>query len=131
MAKPIMPPAKPSPATPAAAGQIDWPALLARYSGHLSFIDKLAHLALENHSETPAKLRAAAASGDQQAVGFLAHKIKSLGGNFSALPLAALANEAETAAKLGRDDTHSLAGELAESLEELLAELSERLKPCK
>ena len=116
----------------AGPGQIDWPALLERYSGRLNFIEKLAAMALESHGDTAAKLRAAAASDDLDTLRFLDHKLKSVGGNFAALPLATLANETEAATKLGSNEAShlagKLAGELATALELLLAELADRLQ---
>ncbi len=127
------PPAPEAPSqTPAADGLIDLidrQALLARFEGRLAFISKLATTVLNGNAETPTRLRAAARGGDLAAMTFIAHGLKSVGGNFEARRLQALATRTETAAKPGPSQAPDLAPQLAldlaDMLEALLAELAD------
>jgi HPt (histidine-containing phosphotransfer) domain-containing protein len=106
---------------------VDWDGLEARFNGKRDFVDKLARTALASQAETPAKLRAAAASGDGKALAFLAHSLKGLGGNLMAEEVRALALDAENAAKGGEAAWSGLAERLARAVERLLAALGRRL----
>jgi HPt (histidine-containing phosphotransfer) domain-containing protein len=103
---------------------IDWPALLARYGNRQSFIEKLAAIAGEDHKNTPADLRAAVSARDMPALVFLAHALKSTAGNLLAQDVQSLAIRAEAAARADNEEAIALAGELADSVTALLAELA-------
>ncbi|MDP2823132.1 MAG: Hpt domain-containing protein, partial [Sulfuritalea sp.] len=111
---------------------IDWQALLAQYSGREAFVAKLASLALTGQQETPAKLRAAAGQGDWQALAFVAHSLKGVGGNLMAPGVQDLAARTERAAKSAQPEAAELAtelaAELADQVEALLAELGARIR---
>jgi len=119
----------------AAASQIDWAALNARFKGHAGFIEKLLHLVLENHAQTPAKLRQAALEGDAAALAFLIHNLKGLTGNLVAPALFALTKEAEAAARAAGAENSPEALKLAcaatdklvNQLEALLREVAQHL----
>jgi CheY-like chemotaxis protein/HPt (histidine-containing phosphotransfer) domain-containing protein len=118
----------PSPLAPASGevGAIDWPALLARYSGRQTFVAKLAATARESHTDTPAKLRAAIERHDPETLAFLAHTLKGLAGNLMARRLFDLATEAEAIARQGEPVDPSLAAGLVDATEALLDALARR-----
>ena len=127
-------PASPAPSEKAVAGTvetadaiIDWVKLEARFNGKRDFVDKLARTALTSQAEGPAKLRAAAASGNFQELVFVAHALKGMGGNLMAETLRELAARTEMAARAGEGSALDLAEELAVAVERLLAALAERV----
>jgi PAS domain S-box-containing protein len=106
-------------------GLIDQGALLERFNGRWGFIAKLAATMRETHRETPAKLRAAASSGDGQVLAFLAHSLKGLAGNLEAASVSGLAERTARTARAGSEEAFSLGSDLAEALDKLLAELAQ------
>ncbi|MDP2809326.1 MAG: response regulator, partial [Rhodocyclaceae bacterium] len=111
---------------PIAAGLVDWQALLAQYSGREAFVAKLATIALSSQQDTAAKLRAAAAQRDREALAFLAHATKGVAGNLMAHGVRDLAARTEVAARRSEPDAAELATELASAVEALLDELARR-----
>ncbi len=108
-------------------GLVDWPALMAQYGGREEFVAKLATMAVTGQRDVPARLRSAAEKGDWDGLAFAAHSLKAIGGNLKANGVSELAARTEKAAK-GRDaQAAALAGELAERVDVLLAELSRHL----
>jgi len=105
---------------------IDWVGLEARFNGKKAFIDKLATTMLSSHGDTPGKLRAAA--HELEALAFIAHSLKGMGGNLMAVPLHDLAKRTEDAARRGAPEAAALAGQLAETLDILLAALAARVE---
>ncbi|MCX7167022.1 MAG: PAS domain S-box protein [Rhodocyclales bacterium] len=114
-----------SPEAKAVDSAIDWPALLARFSGRSAFVMKLAASACEHHAGTPAKLRAATRLGDREALGFMAHSLKGMSGNLEARRLHELARAVEAAMRAGEDIVEQQGHALAQALEALLAELAD------
>jgi CheY-like chemotaxis protein/HPt (histidine-containing phosphotransfer) domain-containing protein/anti-sigma regulatory factor (Ser/Thr protein kinase) len=108
-------------------GLVDWPALMAQYGGREKFVAKLATMAVTGQRDVPARLRSAAENGDWDGLAFAAHSLKAIGGNLKADGISELAARTEKAAK-GRDgQAATLAVELAERVDDLLAELSRYL----
>jgi CheY-like chemotaxis protein/HPt (histidine-containing phosphotransfer) domain-containing protein/anti-sigma regulatory factor (Ser/Thr protein kinase) len=107
---------------------IDWAILLERFHGNREFIRKLAALSFETYAGSPANLRQLAQTGDVQALAFQAHRLKGSAGNLLAHELHTLASEAEDAARAGLAEAFSLALELADAVERVLAELEDYLR---
>ena len=105
---------------------INWEALAKRYNGRSSFTDKLIGILLRTHSETPEKMRNAAAQGDLETMKFLAHTIKGIAGNLEASTLHTLAIEADHSAKDQQPDAVECTMKLAGALDELLDMLRQR-----
>jgi CheY-like chemotaxis protein len=108
---------------PTFPGAIDWPTLLARFNGRREFVEKLAASVRQHHTETPAKLRAAARQGDREALTFMAHSLKGISGNLEAHRLHELAKAFEATMRAGEDLAAESVDTLAEALEAVLAEL--------
>ncbi|MBK6971857.1 MAG: PAS domain S-box protein [Sterolibacteriaceae bacterium] len=107
-----------------ASAAIDWAGLEARFPGRVAFIDRLAETLLRTQSETPARLRAAAAREDRAAIIFIAHTLKGMAGNLMAPRLVERARETEAA---GRAESPGL-GRLAISLADAMADVIEEAK---
>ncbi len=105
---------------------LDRNALLRRFEGQEDFITELLATTVTSQAETPARLRAAANTGDLATVGFIAHTIKGMAGSLDAPRLAELARDAELAARAGREDGLASGRVLADAMDRLLAELSVR-----
>ncbi len=105
---------------------IDWAALEQRFNGRQDFIDKLVSTTLASHATTPAKLREAAGRADLDAVAFIAHSLKGLGGNLFARQVNELGARTETRARSGEPGAAALGAQLADTLEMLLAALAAR-----
>ncbi len=113
--------------TPPSSTLIDWQAMLERFDGRQTFVDKIIDNALDGSQQLNLeKLRMAAEQGDLSAIKFVAHNLKAFAGIFHAQSLLQLAQQTESAAKDGHDDTSRLAMQLAGSLEEILQELSQK-----
>ena len=110
-----------------AMGVIDWPALLGRFGGRATFVNKLAGTALASHGDTPARLRSAAQARDKQTLLFVAHTLKGVAGNLSATPLGELAARTEAAIRAGEAAAEALVPELAAATEGLLQALRQHL----
>ena len=98
-----------------------WP----RFSGRRAFVQRLAGITIKNDAETPQRLRALAATGDAQALAFVAHGLKGVAGNLMAQSVYDLALATERAAREESPDQARLAHDLAAATERLLAELVE------
>jgi PAS domain S-box-containing protein len=110
-----------------ADGLIDWPAMLQRFDGRQAFIDKLIHNTLDGAQQANLdKLRQAASQRDYETIKFVAHNLKGFAGIFEVKQMLTLAQQAEAAAKARREDAASLADDLADSLQALLAELQRK-----
>jgi len=114
--------------TAPAAALVNWEGLLNQYSGREAFVIKLATMAVNGQREVPAKLRAAAGSGDFDGLAFTAHALKSIGGNLMARGVRELAESTERAARRSDPQAASQAEELACLVETLLAELALRIR---
>ncbi|MEW5770243.1 MAG: ATP-binding protein [Pseudomonadota bacterium] len=110
-------------------GMIDWEVLSARFSGRQGFIDRLLGKVIDSQAESAEKLRAAVRLGDIEAIVFIAHSLKGLGGNIEAGELRALASQVEQHHRAGV--TAPLADEveaLSVLVERLLREVREHLE---
>lgn len=105
-------------------GIMDWLALEQRFNGRQAFIDKLVSVTLDAHAGTPARLRDAVMRMDLDAIAFIAHSLKGLGGNLFARQIYELGAQTEASARGGQPNATELAGALAEALEALLATLA-------
>lgn len=110
------------------AGEIDWPALLAHCKDRHGFMVRMVDVAYSSERDTLLRLNAAIAQQDYDAITFIAHGLKSLGGNLQAPRLFEMAKACEMAARQQRDATLPLAGSLAVSLATVLAELARFLE---
>lgn len=107
-----------------AAQLIDWSGLWQRFEGRQAFIDKLIDKALDGVQQGNLdKLRQAVVQQDFEAIDFLAHNLKGFAGVFEAEQLLDLAQQTEAAVKEQRADAFGLAGNLADVLAAVLAEL--------
>ncbi|MBI5721613.1 MAG: PAS domain S-box protein [Burkholderiales bacterium] len=104
---------------------VDWAALHARYASLPGFARKLTAKALATQRRLPGQLRLAARAGDVAAMRALAHDATSIAGNLEAPSLRELARTAEAAVVnwRGPEVAVRLAGELADRLDDFLAEL--------
>jgi len=109
--------------TPSAAA-VDWEALHARYPGKSAFIAKLLAMTVSAYADTPEALRAAARNADHDALAFIAHGLKGVGGNIAAASLREHARRTEEAARKRGPDAADCAERLAEDLERVLAQLA-------
>jgi len=115
--------AAPAP-VPATAAGIDWPGLRARFSDRSDFIAQLLHTVLEQHRQTPARLRAAIGAGDTATLLALSHKLAGIGGNLMAMTLASLARRTEEAVRSASPELAGWASQLADELQRVLDELA-------
>ncbi len=116
-------------ATGTSPSGIDWSGLEERYKGKSSFVDRLAAAVLESHLDTPAQLRQEIGRRDFEALEFLAHSLKGVGGALMAEALYQLAKGTDEAA-LGRQTAAwELADRLAVEVEGFLGQLKQRLTP--
>jgi HPt (histidine-containing phosphotransfer) domain-containing protein len=122
-------PTKPSAAASAfgVSSIIDRDKLLARYHHRQSFIDKLLATILSSHTDSPVKLREAAANGDVETIRFIAHALKGIGGSIESAPLIVQAVATESSAKAGAADAIQQALLLADLTDSVLALLGEPL----
>ncbi|MBI5331280.1 MAG: response regulator [Betaproteobacteria bacterium] len=114
------------PASEAEADQapsLDWAALLARHAGREAFVEKLVALALNALPASLEKLRTATRQNDLAALRIEAHTLKGACGNLLARRAAELARRTEQAAHDLAPASAALSQELAQSLQDLLAEL--------
>ncbi len=103
------------------AALIDQGKLRARYQYRQIFIDKLLATIASSHADSPAKLRAAVAAGDTEAIRFVAHALKGIGGSIEAAALAEQARITEDCVKAGSGEASQQALKLAEVTEAVLA----------
>ena len=111
----------------AAPVHVDWPAIEARFKGGAPFVTRLATTMLDSHTPNPARLRAAAAASDLEAIAFVAHGIKGLTGNLLLEEAHRHARETEDAARAGDPSAVSRGEALADTLEGVLAALRSRV----
>jgi len=109
------------------AASVDWTDLDGHYAGRPDFVVRLLGTVLDVHAETPGALRAAAAAGDVQAIGRLAHKVRGSAGNLYLDSLRQLGTDTERAAAApGEADPVALALALAEAVDALLQAIGVR-----
>lgn len=106
---------------------IDWQAFEDEYDRQQNVVERLVSTVIRTRSGDPARLRAAAGSGDTRTIGFLAHGLKTVGGLIKCQRLGDLARSTELAAVEGTGDVGVLAVDLAETLDRMLAELKTRV----
>jgi signal transduction histidine kinase/CheY-like chemotaxis protein len=111
------------PAQPVSCGAIDWAALQSRFGQRPAFIQKLIVLALDNYTGQAQRLRDLAAAGDLQEIERLAHTLKGSASSLMATELARMAAGVMTLAQSGQPEARAAALDLAQALEQLLAEL--------
>ncbi len=104
-------------------GEVDWALLDKRFKGKRSFIQTIVRSTLAGHADAPEQLRQLVASRDYAALAFLAHSLKGIFGNLAATPSQELAAKVEQAAKQNEERSFQLAGELADHIPTLYAEL--------
>jgi PAS domain S-box-containing protein len=111
-------------APPSAGTHVDWAALLGRYNQRREFIARMRETLLGSYREAPARLRAAVAAGDLEAVAFIAHGLKSTAGNMCAPGVQAQAAAVELAARGKQPGVAVLASQLADVAEQFLHEVA-------
>jgi len=122
-------PATTLPSDATTTGMVDWSALEIQFRGKASFVSRLADKALTNYRTSAIRLRAlAAGEGELSELSFLAHSIKGTAGTLKATAVYELAAATDQAAREGSPDSRSLAGELANQLDELMLELEVRVR---
>ena len=106
---------------------IDWAAAAVRFKGRTAFVDRLAGIARADCRETPDVLRAAVRVADRDSIAFIAHSLKSVSGNLAMTALFTLASRTERAARDDAPDAMALTEQLAQGVEQMLAEIDRRL----
>lgn len=104
---------------------IDWTALQRRYSGNNATVNKILTSFINNHSETPEKLRDAVLHEDTTMVRSLAHGLKGVLGYIEASALMDLAEQAQSDEDDDAVDKLQLGAQLADSIDILLDTLSD------
>jgi len=104
---------------------IDWSALQNRYANNESMINKVFTSFVNNHSETPEKLRDAALKNDTKKIRSLAHELKGVLGYIEAGTLLVLADQAQGKDPETEFDNIQLGNQLADSMDSLLDLLSD------
>ncbi|OGT91469.1 MAG: hypothetical protein A2514_12180 [Gammaproteobacteria bacterium RIFOXYD12_FULL_61_37] len=122
--RPALPAAPPQGKAPAGQGLIDWNTLETRFAAQPGFVAKLAAVAGRNQAETPAKLRAAAGSGNLEDLAYLAHALKGVAGNLAAESIQEQAAQIHQAAQENNPDAIARTERLAAAVEQLLTELA-------
>ncbi len=113
----------PAPTFEPSSGEIDWPALYARFNGRDALIHRLAKTMLDSHQEAAEKFHRAMAERDFEALVFLSHGLKGTAGNFSALRVQNMAQQVLEAARLNDPQAFVDAEPLVAGLERVLNEL--------
>ena len=108
-----------------APAMIDHEALLARYGGREDFVHRLIATVLSSQDGTARELREAIKTSDTAEIARLAHTVKGTAGNLAAPRLSSLATVTERAAKTNQPDTPILAERLAQSVDAMLADLTQ------
>ena len=108
------------------ASHVDWVALDKLFGKKPGLLARALDSVVSSNAETPARLRAAAAQGDFKTMGFLTHKLRGAAGNIRANGLQQVAKQAEEACATESDQSSELVEQVAQSLEQLLAELMAR-----
>ena len=106
---------------------IDWEHLDRRFKGKHSFILKIFRSTLTEHGHAADRLRALAAGKDFEALAFFAHTLKGVFGNLAATPAQDLAARVELTARQQNTACFALAGELADRIAPLFAELERHI----
>ena len=121
----------PRPATDRTAAatttMVDWARLERRHAKRPDFLKKLLGMTLDSQSGASTRIRAAAAAGDLDRLAFLAHGLKSTGGLLFAGELQAQAAAVEAAIRAASPGAAAYAGQLAATLDAMLAEVREYL----
>ena len=119
----------PPPAAKAAPTKepIDWELLDRRFKGKHSFILKIFGSTLTAHAGAADRLRTLAAAKDFEALAFLAHTLKGVFGNLAATPSQECAARVELAARQQDEACFARAGELADRIGPLFAELERHI----
>lgn len=101
----------------------DRDALLERLGGDETFVFTLLGVALRATEPLPADLRAACSAADYVTLATLSHKAKGTAGDLVAEPIRRRARDTEIAARAAASESLLLGVRLADSVDELLAEL--------
>ena len=100
---------------------IDWERLHAQFKPGL--VNRLIEIAIVNHSQTAAQIRAAIMRHDFAELAFISHKLKGMGGNMMAQPIYDLGARTEEAARSESIETLALAEKLALGMDIMLKQL--------
>ncbi|HET7204502.1 MAG TPA: Hpt domain-containing protein [Steroidobacteraceae bacterium] len=98
-------------------------ALLDRFGGDEDFVRGLLEVVLRSVGSWPAELRSSGARADFAGLAALAHKVKGTAGDLVAAELQVRARDAELAARAADPGAIALNLELADALEDMLAEI--------
>jgi len=118
----------PSAASQAGSPTMDWPRLLAAHSGRESFVMRLLGIAMGTQADVPPRLRAAAEARNMDDLVFVAHGLKGVAGSLQAGTVQHLAARTVDLARAGDAQAVTLAMELADKAEVLLAEIRSRIE---
>jgi two-component system, sensor histidine kinase and response regulator len=110
----------PAPRTGEETHWIDWPLLLARFSGRQEFVAKLIAITLQSNADTVAKLRTLASAGDLDALANQAHSVKGTSSTLKCQQVETLAKRTEDAARAADAQATVLALQLADALLHML-----------
>lgn len=104
-------------------GRFDWNALVEKFGGDQAIVRTLVGIALRSSQQVPGELRSACAGADFATLARIAHKVKGTAGDLVAADLQARARDTEIAARESSPAALVLALQLADALDELLAEI--------
>ncbi len=104
---------------------IDWPALQSRYQGRDALIKKLITTTLRTHHKTPEKIRQAVFDKDVETLHLTSHSLKGMAGFLEAPALQKLAAHTEEQMQEANTENIQIGFKLADSMEKLLATLSD------
>ena len=113
---------------PESLPHIDWARLLETHSGREAFVMRVLGIALDTQAAVPGRLRAAAEAKDMDDLVFVAHGLKGVAGSLQAGAVQELATQTVDLARAGDMQAFSLAQDLADKTEALLAEIRTRIE---
>jgi len=103
---------------------INWNAVYERFHGDEELVGRMIDLTLQSEENTASNIRQAANRHNYDSLSFTAHGLKSLAGYMELTQMQELAFQTEQAARTGQTEALELAGQLADSLESMLAALA-------
>jgi HPt (histidine-containing phosphotransfer) domain-containing protein len=106
---------------------IDAQALIMFFNGRDEFVRRILGKFLENHHDTPTKLRALADERAIKDIATLAHTLKGVLGTLLLKDAKALAARTEQAAKTGSEDAYDLTLRLADAYDAIVSDLRQQL----
>lgn len=102
---------------------VDWATIFEEQGERVEFVDQLVRSALKNYGDAPQTLRELIATGDLDSLFSFSHRLKGMMGVLHAPRIRALAAGAEAAAHARQSDAADRARELADGMDQFIADL--------